>query len=119
MVLQALASTLRKHFDVIGAANGSAALALLERDGPFPVVISDYRMPGMDGAAFLCRVRERFPAATRILLTGAGAEGEDVTGNAGLVFRLLSKPCPRQTLIRTIEEALEQSRAVAPTGEVA
>jgi len=115
MVLQALASTLRKHFEVIGAASGPAALEVLDREGAFPVVISDYRMPGMSGATFLSRVRERFPAAVRIMLTGAGAEGDDVTCNAGLVFRLLPKPCPRETLIRAIDEALERSRAVAAT----
>jgi CheY-like chemotaxis protein len=113
MVLRGLSATLRKHFEVITVGGAVAALELLAHDADLRVVISDYRMPGMDGGAFLARVRERFPTVIRILLSGAGAEGEDVTKNAGLVFRVLAKPCRREILIQTIEEALGQWSLVA------
>jgi DNA-binding NtrC family response regulator len=106
MVLQALKGSLRKYFDVSTAGSGEAALDLLASEPSFSVVVSDYRMPAMNGAAFLACVRERYPTIIRLLLTGAGAEGEDVTNDPGLVFRMLSKPCSRDTLIRTIEESL-------------
>lgn len=113
MVVQSLAATLRKHFEVFTAPDGPTGLEVLEREGGLPVVIADYRMPRMDGVAFLARVREVCPSARRILLSGAGAEG-DVTGDPGLVFRLLAKPCPREELIRAIQDALADRPEGAP-----
>jgi len=111
MVLRSIATTLRKHFTAVIAFDAKTALELCEREeGGFRVVVSDYRMPEMNGAEFLAQVRARFPSAVRILLTGAGAEGEDVTKAADLVFRVLPKPCPRDVLVRTLEEALERAR---------
>jgi DNA-binding NtrC family response regulator len=104
-VLKSLAATLRKHFEVIAATSAAEALDLLEREPGLPVVVSDSRMPGMDGAALLAEVRERFPTTVRMLLSGAGAENV-VLQNAELAFRVLSKPCPRQTLVLAIEDAL-------------
>jgi DNA-binding NtrC family response regulator len=104
-VLKSLAATLRKHFEVISASSAAEALELLEREPGLRVVLSDYRMPGMDGAAFLAEVRERFPTTVRMLLSGAGAESV-VLENAELAFRVLSKPCPRETLVLAIEDGL-------------
>ena len=114
MVLLGLAATLRKHFDVVTAPNAAAALALLASDSAFSVIVSDYRMSGMNGAALLAGVRERYPAIVRILLTGAGAEGDDVKSGSDLVFQLLSKPCPRATLIRALEDAVYAHDHVSP-----
>jgi DNA-binding NtrC family response regulator len=113
MILRSLAATL-KHFEVISGGSGKEALEILARDSGFRVVVSDYRMPGMDGRVFLSLVRERFPEIVRILLSGAGAESSVATAPE-LVFRFLPKPCPRQTLIEAIEDALAHSDA-APTG---
>jgi DNA-binding NtrC family response regulator len=111
-VLKSLAASLRKHFEIVPANGAAEALALLERDPRLQVVVSDYRMPGMDGGAFLGQVRERFPAVIRILLSGAGAEGI-VTKHPDLVFRFLSKPCPREALVQAIEDGLIGSSVVA------
>ena len=108
MVLKSLAATLRKHFEVITAVGAHAALDLLAHEPDLRAVISDYRMPGMDGGAFLTLVRERFPTVIRILLSGAGANDEVLTKSPGLLFRSLAKPCRRETLIQAIEEALGQ-----------
>jgi DNA-binding NtrC family response regulator len=62
-------------------------------------------MPGMDGGAFLAQVRKRFPSIVRLLLSGAGADSV-VLDNPELVFRFLSKPCPRETLLRALDDAL-------------
>jgi DNA-binding NtrC family response regulator len=104
-VLKSLAATLRKHFEVISASGAAEALELLEHDPELRVIVSDYRMPGMDGRVFLARARERFPSVIRILLSGAGAENV-VIDEPDLVFRFLSKPCPRETLVQVIDDAL-------------
>ncbi|MGO9992283.1 MAG: response regulator [Steroidobacteraceae bacterium] len=65
-VLEALKLTLRQGFDVATAASGAAGLAVLERNAGAAVVIADMRMPGMDGAAFLAKVRTLWPDATRL-----------------------------------------------------
>jgi DNA-binding NtrC family response regulator len=105
MVLKSLAATLRKCCEVVSATSAAEALELLEREPGLRVVVSDYRMPGMDGGALLTQVRDRFPATIRLLLSGAGAEAV-VLESPELVFRFLSKPCPRQTLISAIDDAL-------------
>lgn len=56
-VLEAYRRVLRRHFAIETAAGGAAGLALLEQKGPFAVVVSDLRMPGMDGVQFLTAVR--------------------------------------------------------------
>jgi EAL domain-containing protein (putative c-di-GMP-specific phosphodiesterase class I) len=87
----------------------------MARDGPFDVVLSDMRMPDMDGAAFLARVRVIARDTTRILLTGqADIDIAMIAVNDGQVFRFLAKPCPAQVLRQTLREAAEQhDRAVA------
>ncbi|MEO7108869.1 MAG: response regulator [Polyangiaceae bacterium] len=105
MLLKSMMVAMRKHFEVIPANSAAEAFDILERDPELRVVVSDYKMPRMDGGVFLDKVRERFPSVIRILLSGAGAE--DVT-DTELVFRFLSKPCPRDAFISAIEEALAQ-----------
>jgi DNA-binding NtrC family response regulator len=114
MVLKSLVAAMRKHFEVIPGNSGAEALEILARDPSLRVVVSDYRMPGMDGGAFLTLVRERFPGIVRILLSGAGAASR-IAENPELVFRFLSKPCPRDTLIQAIEDALVEASG-APLG---
>jgi|SRR5580658_6943660 DNA-binding NtrC family response regulator len=104
-VLKSLAATLRKQFEVISASSAAEALELLEREPGLRVVVSDYRMPGINGADFLAQARRRFPSTIRLLLSGAGAENV-VLKDPQLIFRLLSKPCPRETLVLAIEDAL-------------
>jgi DNA-binding NtrC family response regulator len=106
-VLKSFAATLRKNFEVVSASNGAEALELLEREPGLRVVVSDYRMPGMDGGTFLAQVRQRFPATIRLLLSGAGAENV-VSEDPALIFRLLLKPCSRETLVLAIEDAMAQ-----------
>jgi signal transduction histidine kinase len=75
------------------------------------VVISDYDMPGMNGAQFLRQAREVAPETVRMILSGrAGfAEAMQII-NEGYIFRFLSKPCSPEAMIQAIDEAAEQHR---------
>lgn len=110
-VLEAIAANLRRGFDVVTAPSGAAALEHLRADASICVVVSDMRMPQMDGAAFLARAREIAPATVRMLLTGQAdmASAIDAVNN-GQIYRFLTKPCPRETLRATVEGAVEQHR---------
>jgi len=112
-VLQGFARQLRQQFSVSIAVGGAAGLELLARESPFAVVVSDMRMPGMDGATFLGRVREQAPDTTRVLLTGqADLEAAIAAVNQANIFRFLTKPCAPDVLCTALEAAAEQHRLV-------
>ena len=105
-----------QQFDVVTASGGAEGLELLAAEPSMPIVISDFDMPKMNGAAFLSQVRERFPDATRLLLTGnADIEGAVAAVNDGQIFRFLTKPCEYPQLVAALDAALAQHRLV--TGE--
>jgi HD-like signal output (HDOD) protein len=98
-VLDALRNTLRKQrneWDMVFALGGNAALAEMEK-GAFDVVVSDMRMPGMDGAALLGQVRAEFPGTARIVLSGH-AEHEAVVRALPVMHQFLNKPCSSEAL---------------------
>lgn len=108
-VLEGLHLHLRKAYDVHLAGSGPAGLELIQAQGPFAVVFSDMRMPVMDGAAFLGRVRTLAPDTVRILLTGyADLDSAIAAINEGQIFRFLTKPCPPEVLRTTCEAAVRQ-----------
>jgi hypothetical protein len=75
------------------------------------VVMSDMRMPGMDGAAFLARARQVQPDAVRLLLTGQADMTSAIAAiNEGQIFRFLTKPCPPPTILAAIDAAAELNR---------
>jgi response regulator RpfG family c-di-GMP phosphodiesterase len=105
-LLAALERTLFGQFDVVTANGGEAGLAAMAEAPPFDAVVSDMRMPGMDGAEFLALVRERAPDTVRILLTGqADAQSAIAAINRGAIFRFLCKPCPGDELVATLQQA--------------
>ena len=69
-VVEGLVLHLRRDYQVFTANSGQEGLSLLKQKGGAAVVISDMRMPQMDGATFLQHVQQVYPDATRILLTG-------------------------------------------------
>ncbi len=110
-VLKGLERTLFEHFDVTTASSPKEGLVLIEEDGPFAVIVSDMRMPEMNGAEFLSAVRSCAPESVRILLTGqSDLESAIKAVNEGAIFRFLSKPCKAPLLIGTLTEAAEQYR---------
>lgn len=112
-VLEGMVRNLRRQFDVTVAHGGEEGLDRVEREGPFAVVLSDQRMPGMDGVTFLSRVRTTAPDTVRILLTGyADTTAAMGAVNRGAVFRFLGKPIETVELLQTLNLAVEQHRVI-------
>ncbi|MGB0678686.1 MAG: response regulator [Polyangiales bacterium] len=110
-VLDGLELHLGMDYALYTAISGEEGLEKLQDEGPFDVVISDMRMPGMDGAAFLSAVRQAAPDTARILLTGhADTEAALRAVNEGGIFRFHTKPCHPDLLKRSIAEAVEIRR---------
>jgi len=102
-----------KGYQVKTAESGRAGLDILEKEH-VDLVISDMRMPEMDGAKFLEQVRERWPETLRLLLTGHS----DVTSiieaiNRGEIYRYITKPWDDNDIVLIIRQALERKALVA------
>jgi FixJ family two-component response regulator len=109
-VLEGLKDRLRRHYDVVTTTNGFEALKLLA-DDDIPVVISDMRMPLIDGGRFLTLAREHAPNTVRLVLTGqADVESAIQAVNGGQVFRFLVKPCAQEDLLGALDAAVAQHR---------
>ncbi|MGB9197369.1 MAG: response regulator [Terriglobales bacterium] len=91
----------RKQWEMEFAIGGAAALQACER-GSFDVVVSDMRMPIMDGVALLTQLRNRFPGIARIVLSGH-CESETATRAVPVAHRFLAKPCSSADLVSAIE----------------
>jgi len=112
-VLEGLALHLGRRFDVVSAQGGAQALEAIQAEGVFAVVISDMRMPGMNGAQVLAKIRELRPDSVRMLLTGqADLESAISAVNEGQLFRFLTKPCPPPLLLAAVEAGVEQYRLI-------
>lgn len=117
-VLEGLALHLHRRFDLTPTTSGDEALQTLARS-PFAVILSDMRMPGMDGATLLARARELAPETTRVLLTGHAEVGAAIAAvNRGGIFRFLTKPCPPAELRAALEEAVVQHQLVTAEREL-
>lgn len=106
-VLSALRRLLRPGgYEVLTADSGEAALALLE-SRQVDLIVSDMRMPGMNGAELLAEARKRWPATMRILLTGyADIESAVSAINSGGIFRYVSKPWDENDFLGIVGQAL-------------
>jgi ActR/RegA family two-component response regulator len=118
-LLRALARQYRKRFDLDVAEGPEKALGLLDGGKEYAVVVSDMRMPGMDGIALLGRFRDRTPDTSRIMLTGNADQETAVKAiNEGAIFRFFSKPCDTEVLASGIEAAIEHHRLVTAEKEL-
>lgn len=107
-ILSALRRLLRPQgYQVVLAGGGVEALSLLE-EAPCDLIISDMRMPEMDGAQFLAEVRARWPQTVRILLTGYADIGSTIAAiNQGQIYRYINKPWDDNDLVLVVRQALE------------
>jgi DNA-binding NtrC family response regulator len=110
-VLEGLVLHLRKGYRVHTALSGELALKKLQEIGGAAVVVSDMRMPKMDGAALLHQVMLHYPDTSRILLTGEASRDSVVSAvNEGQIFRFLIKPCAPDRLKAAIDAGIRQHR---------
>jgi HD-like signal output (HDOD) protein len=113
-VLDGLRNLLRKQrhrWQMTFALSGKAALEELEK-APFDVVVSDMRMPGMDGAELLREVKQRYPGTARVVLSGH-ADQEMVGRALAVAQQYLSKPCDGDQLRGVIDRVCELQALVA------
>lgn len=112
-VLEGLKRTLHRQYDVVLAEGPEAGLETVQQQGPFVAVVSDLKMPRMDGVSFLTHVRRLSPDSTRVLLTGhADLDSAIAAVNEGAIFRFLTKPCSPEILQQVLTAAVEQNRLV-------
>ncbi len=111
--LELLYRTFRRDFQVFRANNALSALEILDQEGEMAVIISDQRMPEMNGTEFLRLTVERFPDTIRILLTGF-TDVEDLVDaiNSGQVFKYITKPWKPDRLRTVVEQATDTYRVV-------
>jgi len=121
-VLEALKRQLHKQFHLDTALSGQEAIGILRTLGPYAVVVSDCRMPNMDGIQLLSLVRKLAPNTIRIMLTGNNDLNTAMEAvNQGEIFRFLIKPCPPETFKIALEDGMRQyqlncSKKSAPLG---
>lgn len=112
-VLDGYRRTLGREFSLETAVGGQAALSQIGENGPYAVVVSDMRMPGMDGVQLLSRIKALSPDTIRVMLTGhADMETAINAINEGSIFRFLNKPATKDMMAKTLTAALVQYRLV-------
>ncbi|MDD3365433.1 MAG: response regulator [Syntrophomonas sp.] len=108
-ILSSYQRMLRKKYFLGTAESAREGIAVIKEQGPFAVVISDFRMPEMDGVKFLAIVRKLTPDTVRIMLSGqADMEVAIEAVNQGNIFRFLNKPCPIDLFLSSISAAVDQ-----------
>jgi len=119
-ILQAL----RRHFldepyEIHTAMSGKEGLALLETV-PAEVVVSDFRMPEMNGGEFLREVSRRWPETVRLVLSGYADISAVISAiNDGAIFKFVNKPWRDRELKEAVSEALEKHRSLSRTRKLA
>ena len=112
-ILDGYRRSLSREFVMETAMGGEQALKLAADNGPYAVVVSDMRMPGMDGIQLLSKIKAQSPDTIRVMLTGnADTETAINAINEGSIFRFLNKPCSKEMMAKTLTAALVQYRLV-------
>ena len=118
-ILSVMARQLRGRYAVLAAGSGALGIEALAREPDIAVVVSDMRMPRMDGREFLAKAKVTAPNAVRLLLTGQ-CDMPDAIGavNEGAIFRFLEKPCPPTLLLSMLADAAAQYRLIMAEREL-
>ncbi len=93
---------------ILTAPSGEEGLEVLERND-VQIVITDFRMPGMDGVEFLSKVKDKYPDTVRIVISGYADAGTMMEAiNKGQVYKFIPKPWDDQNLLTTIKDSMER-----------
>ena len=101
--LERMLRKFNKEWEMVFAGGGREALERFA-EGPFDVIVTDMRMPGMDGAELLSEITRRYPGTIRMVLSGY-SDLDTVMRVVSTAHRYLSKPCDAETLREVIEQA--------------
>jgi len=118
-ILAAYQRQLRRQYEIDTALAGDRGLDAVAKTGPYAVIVSDLKMPGMNGIQFLSKVREMAPDSVRMMLTGFAELQTAIDAvNEGNIFRFLTKPCPPDILSRALDMGIEQYRLITAEREL-
>ena len=118
-ILEGYRRILSREFHLDTALGGEQALKLVAESGPYAVVISDMRMPGMDGIQLLSKIKAQSPNTVRMMLTGnADVQTAIDAINEGSIFRFLNKPCSKEMMAKSLTAALMQYRLVTAENQL-
>ncbi len=118
-VLDGYRRSLSREFLLETALGPDQALPLIEKNGPYAVIVSDMRMPGMNGIQLLSGAKAASPDTIRVILTGDADMQTAIDAiNEGSIFRFLIKPCDRELMAKTLTAALMQYRLVIAEKEL-
>src|SRR5258706_14491864 len=94
--------SLSREFLLETALGAQPALKLAAENGPYAVVVSDMRMPGLDGLQFLNKIKAQSPETPRVMLTvNADMDTAVLTLHQGRIFQFLNKPCTKTSIAKT------------------
>lgn len=112
-ILSSIRRQLRGKYNLEVALSGNEGIRIVDACNDIALVMSDYKMPSMNGVEFLSKIKEMRPDVVRMMLTGQ-ADMEAVTKviNEGNIFRFITKPCPPDLLVKNINDGLEQYRLI-------
>ena len=110
-ILTACKRSLGRKLDLTTTTSPKEALELLRTQGPFAVLLSDMRMPEMNGIELICAARKISPDTVYMMLTGNSDQETAVNAvNQGQIFRFMTKPCPQETLCVSLEAGIRQHK---------
>jgi CheY-like chemotaxis protein len=119
LLLESLRRELSFRFNIETARSGAEGLEMIWSNGPYAVVVSDFRMPVMDGINFLIQVKETAPDTVRMMLTGNTDLPTAIDSiNQGQIFRFLTKPCSDELLVQSLEAGLRQYQLIMAEKEL-
>lgn len=112
-ILDGYRRSLSREFVMETALGGQQGVEFATHNGPYAVVVSDMRMPGIDGIQLLSKIKALAPDTIRVMLTGNAEIDTAIHAiNEGSIFRFLTKPCSREVMAKTLTAALVQYRLV-------
>ena len=118
-ILNGIQRRLGSDFELVTASSGEEALHAIAAGPVFPVVVTDMRMPKMNGIQFIQAARPKSPDSVFLMLTGNQDQATAIQAlNEGDVFRFLTKPCQSHDLKNAIEAALRQYRLITSEKEL-
>ena len=118
-ILNGIGRRLGAHYELVTARSGEEGLAAIDKGPPFPVMVTDMRMPKMNGIQFIHAARAKSPDSVFIMLAGNQDQATAIQAlNEGDVFRFLTKPSQSSDLTNAIDAALRQYELVTSEKEL-